>query len=54
MARELHDGVIQSLIGLEVQVDVLRRQAGASHPPDAGELTRIQQLLRQEVLTCGS
>jgi len=49
VARELHDGAIQSLIGLEVQVDVLRRQVGEA-PPLAGELGRIQYILRQEVL----
>lgn len=50
VARELHDGVIQSLIGLEMQVDVLRRQQ--AHPPEqmTAELNRIQLLLRQEVL----
>jgi signal transduction histidine kinase len=50
VARELHDGAIQSLIGLEVQVDVLRRQAAAETSAMAPELTRIQQMLRQEVL----
>jgi len=50
VARELHDGAIQSLIGLEVQVDVLRRQAGTETPGMAGELGRVQQMLRQEVL----
>jgi signal transduction histidine kinase len=50
VARELHDGAIQSLIGLEVQVDVLRREAGTQTPTMAEELGRIQQLLRQEVL----
>jgi len=49
VARELHDGAIQSLIGLEVQVDVLRRGASDS-PPMAEELGRVQQMLRQEVL----
>jgi signal transduction histidine kinase len=49
VARELHDGAIQSLIGMEVQVAVLRRQAEAV-PEMAEELGRIQQLLRQEVL----
>lgn len=50
VARELHDGAIQSLIGLEVQVDVLRRQAGESAPGMAEELGRIQQMLKEEVL----
>jgi two-component system nitrate/nitrite sensor histidine kinase NarX len=48
-ARELHDGAVQSLIGVELQVDVLRRQAAANRPID-GELGRIQSLLREEVL----
>jgi signal transduction histidine kinase len=49
LVRELHDGAVQSLIGVEMQVDVLRR-----HVPEAtsmtDELERIQGLLREEVL----
>jgi signal transduction histidine kinase len=48
-ARELHDGAVQSLIAVEMQVDVLRRQAEAGRPT-TGELGRIQGLLREEVL----
>ena len=48
-ARELHDGAVQSLISVEMQVDVLRRQAEAGLPI-AAELSRIQSLLREEVL----
>jgi signal transduction histidine kinase len=48
-ARELHDGAVQSLIAVEMQVDVLRRQAEAGHPISK-ELGRIQGLLREEVL----
>ncbi len=48
-ARELHDGAVQSLIAVEMQVDVLRRQADASKPIGS-ELGRIQGLLREEVL----
>jgi signal transduction histidine kinase len=48
-ARELHDGAVQSLIAVEMQVDVLRRQADAGKPISA-ELGRIQGLLREEVL----
>jgi signal transduction histidine kinase len=48
-ARELHDGAVQSLIAVEMQVDVLRRQADAGKPI-GGELGRIQGLLREEVL----
>ncbi len=50
VARELHDGVIQSMISLEMQMDVLRRQEGASPEHVAAELQRIQLLMRQEVL----
>jgi signal transduction histidine kinase len=49
VARELHDGAVQSLIAMEMQVDVVRRQAEAGKSID-GELGRIQGLLREEVL----
>jgi signal transduction histidine kinase len=49
-ARELHDGAVQSLIAVEMQVDVLRRQAETSPSVVGGELGRIQGLLREEVL----
>jgi signal transduction histidine kinase len=48
-ARELHDGAVQSLIAVEMQLDVLRRQADAGKPIGE-ELVRIQGLLREEVL----
>jgi signal transduction histidine kinase len=48
LVRELHDGAVQSLIGVEMQVDVLRRDAVAG--PLSAELSRIQLLLREEVL----
>ncbi len=50
VARELHDGAIQSLIAVEMQVDVLRRKAGAQPEAVAGELEHIQRLLRDEVM----
>jgi len=49
-ARELHDGAVQSLIAVEMQVDVLRRQAETTPAVVGGELSRIQGLLREEVL----
>jgi signal transduction histidine kinase len=48
-ARELHDGAVQSLIAVEMQVDVLRRHPTAQGAI-GGELERIQGLLREEVL----
>ncbi|HZD31473.1 MAG TPA: histidine kinase dimerization/phosphoacceptor domain-containing protein, partial [Candidatus Angelobacter sp.] len=48
VARELHDTAIQSLISIEMQVDVLKRSANGR--PQTAELERIQHLLREEVL----
>ena len=50
VARELHDGAVQSLIAVEMQVDVLRRQSASDPTSVSGELGRIQGLLREEVL----
>lgn len=47
VARELHDGVLQSLIALEMQVDVLRRKEPGRL---AEELNPLQQLLHHEIL----
>src|SRR5580704_5018743 len=49
-ARELHDGAVQSLIAVEMQVDVLRRQSPGNPGLVTDELNRIQGLLREEVL----
>ena len=49
VARELHDTSIQSLIGIEMQMDVLRRCSNGDGTM-AAELGRIQDLLRGEVL----
>ena len=49
LVRELHDGAVQSLIGVEMQMDVLRRTYPIAAPLGL-ELERIQQLLREEVL----
>jgi len=49
VARELHDGAIQSLFGIEMKVEAMRRQvqnAGAIET----ELSEVQQLLRREIL----
>jgi two-component system nitrate/nitrite sensor histidine kinase NarX len=52
LAQELHDGVIQSLIGLEMQIDLLRRTQKASGNPASllQELHRLQMLLHDEIL----
>ncbi len=48
VARELHDGAIQSLIGAEMRVDVLRRHGDGTNV--ANELAEIQHVLHSEVL----
>lgn len=50
MSRELHDGLIQSLIGLEMEVQALRaNRAHAGHDVDEA-LDTLQQHLRRAVL----
>ncbi|MGE5361897.1 MAG: sensor histidine kinase [Bacteroidales bacterium] len=51
LSRELHDGMIQSLIGLEMEMEVLRREVAGSVPPRVEtRLAELQQALVQEVL----
>jgi len=50
VARELHDGAVQSLIAMEMQVDVLKRSSESRDSVLTPELARIQGLLREEVL----
>ncbi len=52
IARELHDGVIQSLIGIEMELDVLKRESAASDDETiSARLASVQHLLSQEILT---
>jgi signal transduction histidine kinase len=50
LARELHDGVIQALAGLEMQVAALRRAKGAAIAQAGidGDLQRVQGQLAEE------
>jgi signal transduction histidine kinase len=50
VARELHDGVIQSLIGVEMRLEVLRTQDPLRVSPAGGELAGLQAVARDEVL----
>jgi signal transduction histidine kinase len=52
LVQELHDGVIQSLIGLEMQIDLLRRTQTTSGNSSSllAELHRVQTLLHDEIL----
>jgi signal transduction histidine kinase len=48
VARELHDGAIQALLGIEMKVEALRRRQALSDIN--ADLEDIQELLRREVL----
>jgi signal transduction histidine kinase len=50
VARELHDGVIQSLVGVEMRLEALRHQASLLGTKTGEELLRLQQMVREEVL----
>jgi signal transduction histidine kinase len=51
LSQELHDGVIQSLMGMEMQLDLLRRTQEASGTPASPslELRRLQEVLHNEI-----
>jgi two-component system nitrate/nitrite sensor histidine kinase NarX len=50
LAHELHDGLIQSLVGMEMQTDAVRRQAASDPSRLLKEINRLQELLRNEIL----
>jgi signal transduction histidine kinase len=50
IARDLHDGTIQSLVAVEMQLELLRRQAEARRSPSVVELARVKGLLHREIL----
>ena len=51
LARDLHDGVLQSLIATEIQLDVLRRRSQTVQPAESVSETMLaaQIVLREEV-----
>jgi len=51
LARELHDGVIQSLVGAEMRVAVLRRNVERGEYLAKEDLRDLQALLHNEVLS---
>jgi two-component system sensor histidine kinase DegS len=50
VARELHDGTIQALCGIEMKVEALRRRPAVTATDTGLELEGVQELLRQEIL----
>ena len=50
IARELHDSTIQSLVAVEMELELLRRQAEARGSPTVEHLARVKGLLHHEIL----
>ncbi|MBI4266171.1 MAG: hypothetical protein HY657_17485 [Acidobacteria bacterium] len=50
VARELHDGAIQSLFGIDMKIEAMRRQSQRAPTAIEDELADIQDLVRREVL----
>ena len=49
IARELHDGAIQSLAGITLQIEALQRQAGTDSSLLADSLIRVQNSIKNEI-----
>src|SRR5206468_2954003 len=51
VARELHDGIMQSMVGLDMKMEVMKKIcARESSPVLLKEVTGIQQIVRSEIL----
>src|SRR3954468_968378 len=50
IARELHDGIIQSVVGVEIQLHALQERATARSKALGAEMERLGGVLRDEVL----
>jgi two-component system nitrate/nitrite sensor histidine kinase NarX len=50
VARELHDGIIQSLISAEMHIHVLRQRVAAQPSLTDKELSVVQRIVHEEVL----
>ena len=48
ISRDLHDGILQTLLSIEIQLDVLRRRAAASSEQAAASLANLQQTVKNE------
>ncbi len=48
IARDLHDGILQTLLSIEIQLDVLRRRVPAAPEQTVSALTNLQQTVRNE------
>ncbi len=50
VARELHDGIMQSMVGLDMKMEVVKKICTRESYPILKEVTSIQQVLRSEIL----
>jgi signal transduction histidine kinase len=48
ISRDLHDGILQTLLSVEIQLDVLRRKAASSPENAASGIAGLQQTVRNE------
>jgi signal transduction histidine kinase len=48
IARDLHDGILQTLLSIEIQLDVLRRRVAAAPDQAISGLASLQQTVRNE------
>jgi len=48
ISREIHDGILQTLLSVDIQLDVLRRKVPADPEQVAGGLSSLQQTVRNE------
>ena len=48
IARDLHDGILQTLLSIEIQLDVMRRRLPAAPDQAVSSLASLQQTVRNE------
>jgi len=48
IARDLHDGILQTLLSIEIQLDVLRRRVPTAPDQSVSALANLQQTVRNE------
>jgi len=48
ISRDIHDGILQTLLSVDIQLDVLRRKLPQSPEQVAGDLGTLQQTVRNE------
>ena len=48
ISREIHDGILQTLLSVDIQLDVLRRKVPTAPEQAAGSLLSLQQTVRNE------